>query len=84
MNQREVLCAHDRDAFAFALADMSIEPAAVMPPAEVFVSLSRCEGRDPELDALLASRTVTVGALREQLKRALSSLTPRAAGRREN
>lgn len=83
VNQREVLCAHDRDAFAFALADMSIEPAAAMPPAEVFVSLARCEGRDPDLDALLASRTVTVGALREQLKRSLSALAPRASGRRD-
>ncbi len=73
VNKRAELRVHDRAVTEAALAALEgLAPLAPTPP-EVIASLRRCEGRDPELDILVA-RGAPAGPLRQCLERVRGSL----------
>ena len=77
VSKRVELRNHDRDLVSRTLARVE-SVAAHVPVARVTLdTLRACEGRDPELDALLASGC-TAGALRYCLTRLRDELTPRS------
>ncbi len=74
VNKREELRVHDRDTIATVLEAIDgLTPAAPVPEAHL-ATLRACEGRDPELDALLAGGS-SVGTLRQCLERLHHALT---------
>lgn len=79
VNKREELRAHDRAAVASAISQIRDLTPALPCPAEVIDGLRPCEGRDIELDMIIA-RGTSVGTLRQCLERlhaALGPLSPR-------
>lgn len=77
VNKREELRAHDREAVTVAIAKIRDLAPALPCPSEVLEELYPCEGRDPELDAILA-RGTSVGTLRQCLERLRATLGPLA------
>lgn len=75
VNKREELRTHDRDATAVAIDAIREMPPAFPCPEAVIEALRPCEGRDPELDALI-TRGTTVGTMRQCLERVHATLGP--------
>jgi hypothetical protein len=75
VNKREELRGHDLNAIVAALAQLDGRAPAAQCPDEVVDALRDCDGRDPELDALLA-RVTTVGTMRQCLDRIHMTLAP--------
>lgn len=75
VNKREELRGHDLNAIVAALSLLAGRAPAAQCPDEVLDALRDCDGRDPELDALLA-RVTTVGTMRQCLDRVHMTLAP--------
>lgn len=76
VNKREELRTHDREVIGAAIETIRELAPALPLPAAVLDALRPCEGRCPELDALLADGT-SVGTMRQCLERLHASLGPR-------
>lgn len=75
VNKREELRAHDREATSAAIDAIREIPPALPCPEAVIEALRPCEGRDPELDALI-NRGTSVGTMRQCLERVYATLGP--------
>ncbi len=77
VNKRDHLRTHDRVSAACALAELQNMPRDARCPDEVLATLRQCEGRDPELDALVADGAAA-GPLCDCLERVIATLTASA------
>ena len=73
VSKREELCIHDRRCLTQVLADTVEAPSTLPCSDEVMTMLRRCEGRDYELDALIAANSPVV-AIRACTGRVLDEL----------